>query len=197
MDNFNELKTLWQQQAGMTTPSLEEITRLARKTQKRMIRKNVLSMGLLGFAAIVIACIISGAEFRYASTKLGALLVIIAILGFIILSSQLLRVMLMAADITVTNEAYLKQLLRYQRKEHFIQTKGIAAYFFLLSVGLAIYMYEFYARDCFFGIVAYGITFGWVALNWFYLLPRSVRKQEKKLNDLIGMIQGISKQFKE
>jgi hypothetical protein len=197
MNNFNELKSLWQQQAENTAPSPEEISTLARKAQKRMMGKNLLSMSLLGLSVIIISSIITGAQFRYASTKLGALLIILAILGFIFLSSQLLRIMLRAADITLTNEAYLKQLLRYQRKERFIQTKGMTAYYFLLSVGLAVYMYEFYARDHVFGLVAYGVTFAWIAVNWFYLLPRSVRKQEKKLNDLIGMIQSISKQLQE
>jgi hypothetical protein len=195
MKTFDDIKTLWQQQASADVPSLEEISRLAQKTQKGMMRKNLLATSLLAVSAIIIACIVLTADFKYATTKLGAVLVVIAIFGAIFINSQLLRLMMKTTDLTVTNEDYLKQLLRYQSKERFLQTKGMAVYFIALSLGLTIYMYEFYARDHRFGLIAYAITFAWVAVCWFYLLPRAVRKQRRKLDELIQMIQGVSKQL--
>jgi len=44
------------------------------------------------------------------------------------------------------------------------------------------------------GIFAYGITLSWIALNWFYIRPRSIRKQEGKINELIEQFERLNKQ---
>jgi hypothetical protein len=47
------------------------------------------------------------------------------------------------------------------------------------------------------GMLAYVVTFAWIAFNWFYLRPKTIKKQQGKLNELINKFEEINNQLKE
>jgi hypothetical protein len=197
MNNFEDIQSLWNQQPTGSVPSLEEISRLAKKNKSRMVRTNAIGIATLGFTLVFIASFLFWAEFRFYTTKLGIVVMMVAIIGSIVMNSQQLRLILNTADDTKDNAAYLAQLLLYRKKQRFFQTRWMGIYFILLSVGLILYLYEFYARDKTIGLVAFGSTAIWIGFAWFYIRPRAIRKQEKRLNEFISQIEGVSKQLSE
>jgi hypothetical protein len=70
-------------------------------------------------------------------------------------------------------------------------------YFVILSAGICLYMYEYTARmTTAWAILAYTITSAWIIFNWLYTKPKTIKKQQSKLNDLITKFENISNQFK-
>ena len=197
MNNFDDIKNLWQNQPGLTMPDVEAIKKAANKNRRQLVIKN--AAGILALTGTVIFMAYGAAtwQFQYITTKLGMGLIVIGIIGAIVLGSQMLQLILAPVDDTVNNQAYLQQLIQYRNKMRFFQTKGMYAYYFLLTTGFMLYLYEFYARNHMFGLKAYAITLGWIAFTWFYIKPRAIKKQEKKINDLIIQIESISKQLEQ
>lgn len=197
MNNFNDIKSLWLNQTESAPSGLAEITRLAKKERSRMISKNIAGLGILFVTLIVIGAIILFADFAFPTTKIGAVIAVISVIGAMSMNFILLQVLLKTDNAGVDNQSYLNHLLSYRKKQQFFQQKGMAIYFCLLWIGLTLYMYEFYARNKQFGLIAYGLTMAWIAFNWFYLRPGVIKRQEDRLNTFISQVESVSRQFGE
>jgi hypothetical protein len=44
-------------------------------------------------------------------------------------------------------------------------------------------------------ILSYLLTFIWIAFNWFYIRPKTIRKQESQLNEMIERFEKIAEGF--
>ena len=196
MSSFNDIKDMWRKQDVSVPPAQEMIT-LARRSSAKMARKTVLVLITLTATVAFLAWIMVYYEFRYPTTKLGTALVILAVIGAIVIHSQLLGIIMKSASNAENSKEYLSHLIRYRSKSQFIQTKGMTIYFIALAAGLALYLFEFLARDLVIGISAYVLSFGWILFSWFWIRPRTVRKQQKQLEELINRIGQLLGQMEE
>jgi hypothetical protein len=97
-----------------------------------------------------------------------------------------------------SNAEYLQQLLVFKKKQAFLQSTIMTAYFILLGLGIVLYMIEYTIRMSILGAaLAYGITSLWIAVNWFYFRPKIIKKQQQKLNKIIADLEKINDQFLE
>jgi len=195
MDNFNDIKGLWQNQPTANLPDVGAIKKAADKNRRQIIIRNVWSLLALGGTVIFTFYIGMAYDFKFITTRLGIMIIIIGIVGAMAINSQMLKLLLSRADESSDNQAYLRQLIEYRNKQRFLQSRGMVIYYLLLTTGFMLYLYEFFARDHMFGLKAYAVTLSWIAFTWFYLKPRAIRKQEKKISDLIEQIESISKQL--
>jgi hypothetical protein len=77
-----------------------------------------------------------------------------------------------------------------------MQTKMLGFYFITLSLGICLYMYEYISRMTNVGaFFSYLITLTWIGFNWFYLRPKTIKKQQTKLNELISKFETLNKQL--
>ncbi len=197
MSNFNDIQNLWQNQPRVHVPDVEAIKKGAARIHRQIVIKNVLGVVTLLATLIFIAWIGLTVPFKYITTKAGIVVIIISITGGIVMNSQMLQLILSPADHTLNNQAYLQQLIEFRNRQRFFQTTGISVYYALLSFGFVLYLYEFYPANHAFGLTAYGLTFLWIAFAWFYIKPRTIKKQEEKINALIEQIKSISGQLNE
>jgi hypothetical protein len=193
MENFDEIKNIWQQ--GSSQKDLLSYTEIMDKIEGA--RKKMLFKNLSGIVALILPLAVAcwsglNYEFAYSTTYVGILFVIAAILLGIFFSSQLLLLVLKKIDPTTSNSEYLQQMIRYRNRQRFFQSKGISLYFILLTIGIVLYMAEFAARDLSFGLLYYTITLGWFAIAWFYLRKRTIRKQEKQINEQVERLENIA-----
>ncbi|MNR40078.1 hypothetical protein D3C85_1583390 [compost metagenome] len=57
-------------------------------------------------------------------------------------------------------------------------------------------MYEYASRmTVFYALITYGVTLLWIGFNWFYLRPKQIKKQQEKINQLIGKFEEVDAQF--
>lgn len=92
---------------------------------------------------------------------------------------------------------YLEHLSALKKQENRQQNIILNAYFLLLSVGLTFYMYEYtFFQSWQKGAIAYAILLAWIALNWFVLRPRLIKKRKRQFAELMKDIEGQKSQFK-
>jgi len=192
--NFNEL---WQSQKVGPSIDAESIISKAKHLQRKTSIKILLN-NLLLFATIVfIIGILLHYNPQMITTKIGSLLVIFAIVMQIVASSSLIPLLNKSNEQT-DNATFLNQLLAYKKKQAFIQSIIMTLYFIFLGLGLLLYMIEYVQRgSMIFMISAYGLTISWIAFNWFYVRPKTIKKQQEKCNDVIANFENITIQFSE
>ena len=72
----------------------------------------------------------------------------------------------------------------------------LTAYFILLTIGVTLYFIEYASRgSLLFQVLAYGITFAWIIFNWVYIRTRTIKKQQRAINDIIERLEEVNRQF--
>lgn len=190
-------KDLWQAQDTTANTDSNEIVFKAKNLQKKTRVKLVLSNLLLFVTMLFIIGIILYFKPQMITTKIGAVLVIIAIIVQIATSTKLIT-LIKESDTQTSSTEYLKQLLLIKKKQAVLQSTIMSIYFILLGLGIALYMFEYAMRMTLLGgLLTYGITGLWIAFNWFYLRPKIIIKQQQKLNDSITDLESVKEQFSE
>lgn len=196
MEDNIDLKNIWHQQR-FDHPDLEttiqEIKQYKRKGMKKTIFINlslIATVVLVGFFWYYF-------QPQFMTTKIGTLLIILAIVIFIYYFNKLSKV-IQQLDTSQSNSEYLKNLNDILNRQKFIQTKVMSLYFILLSAGVCLYLYEYVLlMPPLMRIIAYLITLVWIGVNWFYFRPKMIKKQEAKINGLIKKFEDISRQINE
>ena len=49
----------------------------------------------------------------------------------------------------------------------------------------------------FWGIFTYVVLLGWIGFTWFYLRPKQIKKEERRINGLIAKFEALNKQLEE
>jgi hypothetical protein len=188
--NEIDFKSLWQQQSS-SAPNIAEFLHEAKVYQQKNKWKQGMLNVMLLLTCLVIVSIWIYYQPQLIATKIGIVLALLAIVSFLLASNKLLLLSKLPNE---SDEAkyYLKALINYKTKQRFIQTKVMSLYFIMLSVGLALYLYEYVNKGGqVFTISVYSVTFAWIAFNWFYLRPKQIKKQNEKLDAMIAKLKSI------
>ena len=197
MDNNNiDFKDLWKKQA-VSQPNIEDLMERLKQFKKAGLR-SVWKTNILLFAtSAFIIFIWYYYQPQFISTKIGIVLVILAMVMYVAVYNGLLRIY-KDIDTTQTNQEYLQRLILIKRKQQFMQYTILSWYFVLLLSGICLYMYEYASRmTIFYAFITYGVTLLWIGFNWFYLRPKQIKKQQAKINELIAKFEDVNSQLKE
>jgi Flp pilus assembly protein TadB len=195
MEEFNDLKNIWKEQK-VSEMDYEEFLKKANSFSQKEKRKVFFTNLSLGLTSIFILCIWWYYQPEYITTKVGIILSILTMVFFILYLNKTNKI-LEHSPKNFTSKVYLEKLLAFQKKQRIIQSRGMNLYLIFLFLGIALYMYEYTSRmSLTAATITYGIVTVWFLLNWLYLKPRIVRKQRKKLDNLIEALQQITKQLK-
>ncbi len=196
MDNNDDLKALWG--AGVAAPApditalLTRATTVKRKARNKMIWGNL----LLVLTSIFIAWVWIHYQPQMLTTKIGIVLCILAMLLYIVTSTSMLQ-FLFRSEPDMDTASYLAQMLRLRQQQEYLQKTIMTAYYILLSTGMALYMIEYATMlGRRYGLIAYLVTFGWIGLAWFYIRPRTARKQLAPINEVIKQLEQVQQQLK-
>ncbi|MCT2562474.1 hypothetical protein [Chryseobacterium herbae] len=191
-----DFKNLWKQQTA-EKPSIEELLGRLKKFKNENLRKLLITNVLLILTSLFIGFIWYYYQPQLISTKIGIVLVILAMVIFLFAYNKLFSP-IYKLDSTQTNAEYLQSLYSLKSKQKFMQTTMLNLYFIMLFAGISLYMYEYASRmEMIYAVLTYGLTFLWIAFNWFYLRPKTIKKQQEKLNGLINKFEEINEQLKE
>lgn len=191
-----DFKNLWKQQTA-EKPSMEELLARLKKFRNENIRKLVVTNILLIITSIFIGLIWYHYQPEMLTTKIGIVLVILAMIIFLSAYNQMFM-NLQKLNSNQTNTEYLHNLYLLKNKQKFMQTTMLNLYFIMLFVGICLYLYEYASRmKLIYAVTTYAVTFIWIGINWFYLRPKTIKKQQSKINRLIDKFEEINKQLKE
>lgn len=194
-DNVN-FKELWAKQTSIA-PNPENLIAEIKKMHQYNLKKLVFTNILLIATSIFIILIWIYYQPQLLTTKIGIILIILAIVVFLLAYNKSYS-LFKNYKYSQSNSDYLKNLLAIKGKQKFMETTMLNLYFVLLSIGVGLYMFEYTSRmKPIWGLVTYGITFLWILFNWFYLRPKQINKQRAKLDTIISKFEMVTKQLDE
>jgi hypothetical protein len=192
-DNIN-FKGLWTKQA-VGLPDTDDLFLKLHQLKKSNLRKLLLTNLVLIATAAFIAFIWYYFQPQFISTKIGIVLTILAMVVYLFAYNQLLP-SFRKTTTDLNNREYLQTLMKIRTQQEFLQTKMLHVYFIMLSIGICLYMIEYASMMTrLWAIVTYGLTLFWMGFCWFYLHPRTVKKQQAKLNELISKMEALTQQL--
>jgi multisubunit Na+/H+ antiporter MnhC subunit len=190
-----DFKDLWQQQKAVM-PNVSSVYTLVNTTKRKLLWKLAFTnIGMVLTSAFIIAIWIYFQP-QLLTTKIGISLIIFAMLVFLFVYNQMVPYLKKTSNAVSASE-YIIQLKQIQVKLRFIQTTMMHVYYILLSLGVYLYMYEYTAKTILGFGINYGITSLWFAFNWFYVLPKSKKKQQLKTDGLIAQLEKLQNQLGE
>lgn len=196
MNNNIDFKDLWKKQT-ISPPDIDELFSNLNQFKKTSLRKLILSNVLLIGTSAFIIFIWYYYQPQLITTKIGIVLIILAIVIYLFVYNQLLP-SLKTIDNKLSNNKYLQNLISIKRKQQFLQSTMLNLYFILLSSGICLYMYEYTSRmTTFWAIFAYALTLAWIGFNWFYIRPKTIKKQQNKLDELISKFESVQQQLQD
>tara|TARA_R110002051_G_scaffold290773_1_gene354436 strand:- start:65360 stop:65950 length:591 start_codon:yes stop_codon:yes gene_type:complete len=192
-DNI-DFKQYWNKQK-VETQTPEELIKKANEFKRKTRFKLIIANIALLLSCMVISFVWFYYQPEYLTTKIGIIIIIIAILIYVAFQSSLTP-LLLTRNIDANAKEQLLQLLKLKEKQRFQKTTLLNGYFFLLSLGLGLYMYEYAVRMTLpWAILSYGLVLFWIALNAFYFRPKAIKKQETRLNRLIAQLEDLKGQL--
>lgn len=194
MENNIDFKNLWKQQA-VTPPDIQDLFTKLKHFKRVSMRKLIITNVLLIATSVFILFIWYRFQPEFISTKIGIVLVILAMVIYLFVYNKL-AVFFKTIDAAQSNSEYLKKLISIKAKQHFLQSTMLSLYFILLGLGLSLYMYEYASRmTILWAIVTYAVTLGWIGFTWFYLRPKEIKKEQTRVNNLIAKFEAVNEQL--
>ncbi len=194
MDNKINFNDLWAKQTS-SEPNPENLLLQISKLKRAHLRKLIITNLMLIAVSVFIVLIWVYYQPQLLSTKIGIILIILAMVVFLFAYNKSYTLFKENID-AKSNSDYLKELLAIKSKQQFMHTTMLNVYFILLSAGIGLYMYEYTSRmTMLWGIFAYGITLLWILFNWFYLRPKQIKKQQSELDEMITKVKQLNKQL--
>ncbi|MEO7313796.1 MAG: hypothetical protein ABIW47_01325 [Ginsengibacter sp.] len=190
MENNINLKDLWNTQP---VPEVDQ-SALLKRVQKHKaagLKKIFLLNGLLLGTILFVVFISIYFKPQLWTTKLGIFLTILPMVIALLFQNRMIP-LYKKTDEEQSNADYLDNLLKIKSKEKTIQTTIMSVYFFLLSAGISLYMYEYtLLMPGVWALIAYGIVSIWIGFNWFVLRPKVIKKNQEKTDELIRQFEKI------
>jgi Flp pilus assembly protein TadB len=191
MDSNIDFKNIWQQQK-VSEPNMAELLHKLKKYKHTGLRKLLLSNLILLATSVIILMIWYQFEPQFLTTKIGIVLVLLAMVIFLFSYNKQLPIY-RKIDQTKSNQDYLSSLKMLKQKQKHLQTSIMSLYFIMLFVGICLYMYEYALRMSATGaIITYAVTIVWIAFNWFYIRPKTIKKQQLQLDEIISRFERIT-----
>ncbi len=192
MNDFKALQDLWQQTDVKPAVPVQELIRQIKVTRRRWLLKTIGSIALLAATFVFIIWVVMSAHLHWLTTKIGVGLILTAVFMAVMVQSSFLPALFDSSDPAQNNRDWLRKMETYQRRQYFMHTRFISAYYICLSAGFLFYMFEVARGNIFFMIAAYALTFGWIAFSWFYLRTRKFRQQKAKTDAMLQDIRALT-----
>ncbi|WP_027076407.1 hypothetical protein [Maribacter antarcticus] len=196
METNIDLKKIWNTQK-IETPNVEILYTKANKLKSRSFLKLILVNITLLLTITFICFIWYYYQPELVTTKIGIILTILAVIIFLLPFNK--QFSLLTKNKTEPNsKEYLQQLIKLKEIQVYQQTTMLSIYFIILSLGIGLYMFEYVSKMTItWGIITYAITILWFAINWFYLRPKTITKQNAKLNKLLVEFEKLNNQMND
>ena len=196
METNIDFKKIWNKQK-VETPKMEILYTKANKLKSRSFLRLILVNITLILTITFIGFIWYYYQPELITTKIGVILTILAMIIFLLPFNK--QFSLLTKNKTEPNsKEYLQQLIKLKEMQAYQQTKMLSIYFIILSLGIGLYMFEYVSKMTItWGIIAYSIIILWFAINWFYLRPKVITKQNAKLNNLLVEFEKLNNQMND
>lgn len=197
MQNFDELKNIWQQEQPVNIPGAEEI--LSRISGERKYLSHNLLKAILQLvpAFLIVVCISFMVRFASAITYTGIVIILLSIIiyGYFVVKHYL--------DLTkdyslLKPSEYLAVIQKQYEMRKKFNTVGGLVYSVILYIGIILYMIEVAGHlSLLWQIAGYGLTTAWFLYVYFVLSKKVMKSEDEKFEIIIRQLKRLSGQFEE
>ncbi|MBX0334459.1 hypothetical protein K3G39_14550 [Pontibacter sp. HSC-14F20] len=200
MQEFEELKHIWQQSTSASQPgSLPNVSKASALTKTKLQRTQRNGAICLVLTALFIAGLgfWGGFNFKYWYTYAAMALVCVICLAQAGLMFYIYHSIKQIDETAPTTEHLLQWEAYYTSRQRLIRWNG-PLYFLLLSLAMGLYLWEVLARASGqFQLVSLSIYLGWMVIAYFYLGKKVLKKEEQRIMDIIEHLKQLEMQLKE
>ena len=197
MEEFKDLENLWKESATKIPTKKIDLSKIK---NNRMKLKTTYTKGaaLLVIIGIIVLALMSALDSEIKSTLVVTTMVVITAICFL----QAILMFYTAKKIDRIDEAetpanHLKQWLNFREFQKKVQHWNMPVYYIALSITLGIYMYELLKNaDLWKMLLTFAVSYSWMLFAYFYLGKKEMKKQDEKMNNIIGELQALESQFK-
>jgi len=194
MNNTIDLKELWKKQET-AIPDTKELYDKIKTFKKNNLYKLIITNIALLLTSAFVGFVWYYFQPEMITTKIGIVLVILAMALYLFVYNKMIP-LFVDVGYELNSRQCLLQLLKLKENQFFLQSTILNIYFILHSTGIFLYMLEYTFRMKLpWAILSYAITFLWIAIVWFYFMPRTIKKQQIKINELINKFEVLSRQL--
>ncbi len=190
-----DFKSLYHSQETGPVPDVKEVVKKAAGLKRKMLFKLLSVNTLLACTVGLIVLILAHHPAQNMTTKIGSVLIILAIVSYLAVSNRAMSLLFKVVP-DLNNHAYLNLLISIQSKQRFLHKTMLRIYFMLLSIGIFLAMIENALKmglmNC---ILIYSGVIIWIGFNWFVMMPKSVKKQEKEFDLILSNLHRINAQI--
>jgi hypothetical protein len=193
MDNLNELRQIWLTADTRGLPPSSQMEALVKKYSDQKILKIILSI-VLGFICIGLIILVA---FTYnaamLSTRIGEIMIGAA--GIFLIANNFSWLISFYKLKDCSNKDYLLHMEHIKQQQLFFFKKTQLFGFLTASVGTMVYMYEYVSTQGTTGLMEYGAFLLYMALAWFVLRPRVMKRHTRKLDEQMDKLKELEKQL--
>lgn len=187
MQHNIDFGSLWKKQE-VPPADREQLLKGIRKLRRASLNKTLFLNISLSATAVAIVLIVAYFKPQLGLTKAGIVLILGSFLLPITAANRIAPLYRSLKD-TVSNTDYINKLRHIKQREHRLQTRTLLWYFILLSSGIFLFMYEYARRmEPLWAFAAYGSVALWIALNWWGMRPRAIKKNNRRLDALLKQL---------
>jgi len=193
MDKFDEIKNLWQSHKIEKTPSVTSIKNAIKNYHSKKKRNIIFIILFFIFSIFVWIGVMINYKSHLWTTRFGEMLFIVLTIYLIFIKLKLLKKK-QQEELLSTND-YLNELKKKSQKEAQDQSKLII--FLIASVSLFLYTYEMFSYSKIRLIIGYSTLLLYFVFIWFIYRPMMLKRQQKKVQNLLNKIDTIKNQTNE
>lgn len=195
MNDFDQLKEIWDKQEKPVVPDVSQILSKAKKEKQSLGNKMMLQVAGVLSAIPVGVILLIYINFKMATTFIGFSLMAIAIIGIAILRLYQIYT-LNKIDLTLSPQQVLKKLEEFYAFQQTVNTKYTLGYFIIMNVAFGFYFIEvlqpIYTTYRTVGLTLY-IT--WMLIAYFIIGKRQKEKEYSKMQRIINAVKEVKNDF--
>jgi hypothetical protein len=199
MDNFDSLKSLWEQADRSSPPKPISLGKISQNARYKLKRQFVIGSIALFVTGIYILALAMFFDFGFKSwtTFLGMGLIIV--ICWAQAAFLLTNYWKMASIVeTALPTEHLKQWQSYYLLRKRQNKWNGPLYFFLLNLAMGLYFIEIFAgRNIYYVLVLLAIYFGWMAYAYLILGKKVLKKENNRLQEIMDELKGLEGQFEK
>lgn len=193
MDHFDEIKNIWQSRPAGMQPSLSGFNEAVRSFQSAQ-RRNILLLILLSVICLA-AMVWVMVDYQSAlwTTRAGEL--IFLVMGLYLFYTKMNQLRKNNREEWLSARDFLDNLMENSKNEAKNRTRVLI--FIVLAVAFFLYLYEMLAGSRLKMMAGYGSLTLFLLLVWFVYRPVMMRRQQKKIRNLLTKIDNLKNQADE
>lgn len=189
-----DFNMIWKAQA-VPGPDLQALYNKIKRYKAKRLRRLLFTNICLVVTSVLIAFIGFWVKPERLSTWAGIVLAILAMVTFLAVYNRMIP-LYRSLDDHSDSRRFMENLLAVKKREAFLHRQMMNLYFFLLSCGIALYMYEYVIRmEMKWALLTYAVIFLWIGFNWWVIRPKQIRKEQEKISSIIDRLREVQAQL--